>query len=225
MSEWALAGGEWPGIAIQAWSLEEADTAIRERLGWLSADEVARADAFTRDEPRRRFILARGGLRRLLAERLGIGPAEVAFEYGPTGKPSLAGGASLHFNLAHSGELAVAAIAERAVGIDLETTRPRKSAHDLAARWFHPEEQRRIDAAADPLAEFYRTWVMKEAALKLVGVGVGESLPKLLTPGDPGGGLTTGLPPNRLGIAVCRVKPLAIDPNYAAALAIADETR
>ncbi|QDT70675.1 4'-phosphopantetheinyl transferase psf-1 [Planctomycetes bacterium MalM25] len=225
MSEWSLAGGRWPGIAIHAWSLEEADPVLSERLGWLNADEVARADAFTRDEPRRHFILARGGLRRLLAERLGISPVEVAFAYGPSGKPCLAGDDPPHFNLAHTGELAVVAIADRPVGIDAEVIRPRKSASDLAARWFHPDEQRRIDSAGDPLAEFYRTWVMKEAALKLVGVGVGESLPKLLTPDDPAGGVATGLPPNELGIAACCVEPLAIGPNYAAALAFTEETR
>ncbi len=224
MSERDVASGQWAGIEIRAWSLEEADAVIRERLRWLSADEVARAEAFTRDEPRRRFLLARGGLRKLLAERLGVEPAEVAFEYGASGKPFLAGDAPIHFNLAHSGELAVCAIADRPVGVDVEAIRPRKSASDLAERWFHPAERRRIDSASDPLAEFYRTWVMKEAALKLVGVGVGESLPRLLTPDDPAGGLATGLPSNELGFAACRVEPLPIDAAYAASLAFAAES-
>lgn len=219
MNEWPVAGGQRAGVEIRAWSLEEADAVIRERLGWLSADEIERAEAFTRDEPRRRFVLARSGLRQLLADRSGVAPPEVAFAYGPNGKPSLLGENAPHFNLAHSGELAVCAVADQPVGIDLEAIRPRKSASDLAKRWFHANEQRRIDSAEDPLDAFYRTWVMKEAALKLVGVGVGESLPRLLTPDGLEGGVATGLPPNELGITECRLDPIAIDARYAASLA------
>src|SRR5690606_3959883 len=104
------------------------------------------------------------------------------------------------FNVAHTGDLALLAIAEAPVGVDVERIRPMKDAQGLAKRWFRPEEVERIDAAHDPLTEFFRTWTMKEAALKLIGVGVGESLPKVLTPPEGVGGWATGLPANSLGI-------------------------
>jgi len=201
------------------WSLDEPADRVERALAVLSADERRRAEAFTGEASRRRFVLARAGLRERLAKRLGVTPAGLAFEYGPAGKPRLAGGGSIEFNLAHSGELAVCVIADGPVGVDLEAVRPRKSAPALAARWFHPAECERIAAAADTLAEFYRTWVMKEAALKLVGLGVGESLPKVLTPGEPHGGQATGLPANELGLAACHVAPLTVAPGYAAAVA------
>lgn len=163
--------------------------------------------------------MARGRLRELLGERLGVPPAEITFAYGPAGKPELVNDPAVHFNLAHSADLAVCVIADEPVGIDLERRRPMKNALGLAERWFHPDEQSRIATVAEPLAEFFRTWTMKEAALKLVGVGVGESLPRVLTPNDPDGGPATGLPGNALGLATCRVEPLAIDPAFAAALA------
>lgn len=201
------------------WSLDaDSDTVSRLR-GALSEEEHGRAAAFTRDDARRRFVVARGRLRQWLAGHTGALPAELRFAYGPNGKPELAG-AALRFNLAHSGESALCAVAEQPIGVDLEQLRPRPSAAALAERWFHSEEVERMRTAEDPLAEFYRTWTRKEAALKLVGVGVGESLPKLLTPAGPRGGLATGLPPNELGLAACRVESLETGRDFAAAVAL-----
>lgn len=203
-----------------SWSLDETVETIANLLDLLSQDERARAETFTRDEARRRFIVGRGRLRQHLAENLGVAPEEIGFRYGPAGKPEVIDHSTTHFNLAHSGELAVLAIGGVPVGIDLERRRPMKNAQGLAERWFHPVEVERIAAAKDSLDEFFRTWTMKEAALKLVGVGVGESLPKVLTPSGPDGGVATGLPPNALGAATCRVEPVEIDPAFAAAMAL-----
>jgi 4'-phosphopantetheinyl transferase len=182
----------------------------------LSEDERNRAGAFVRDDPRRRFIVARGRLRERLGARLGVPPAGVVFSYGPNGKPAVEG---VHFNVAHTGDLALGAIGDAPLGVDVERIRPMKNATALAQRWFHADEVDRIAAAPHPLAEFFRTWTMKEAALKLVGVGVGESLPKVLTPDEGVGGWATGLPPNSLGIDRCWVEPLAMDLEHVAALA------
>lgn len=213
------------GLQVVAWRLDEPDAAVEPRRSILSPEERRRADAFTRDSPRRRFIVARCRLREWLGERLGIAPSAIDFAYGSAGKPALLNDPSVHFNLAHSADLAVCAIAEYPVGVDVERRRPMKNAHGLAKRWFHPAEQRRIAAASDPLDAFFRTWTSKEAALKLVGVGVGESLPKVLTPGEPAGGTATGLPDNALGLRTCRVEPLPIAPGFVAAIATPGEDR
>ena len=84
----------------------------------LSADEQARADRFRHAIDRDRFVVRRGLLRRLLAERLSLEPARVPLEPGPAGKPMLAaaelrraGLATANgppgFNLARSGGLAL----------------------------------------------------------------------------------------------------------------------
>ncbi len=208
------------GLHIASWPLEEPAAIVAKLLGWLSDDERQRADTFTREEARRRFVVGRGRLRQHLGERLNVAPNTIAFRYGPAGKPEVANDPTTHFNLAHSGELALLAIGDRPVGIDLERRRPMKNARGLAERWFHPAEVARIAAAEASLDEFFRTWTMKEAALKLVGVGVGESLPKVRTPDDPAGGLATGLPANALGVACCRVEPIASDAAFSAAIAL-----
>lgn len=210
-------------MQVLSWSLDASRAKIGAFLAHLSDDERQRAETFTRAGPLRRFIVARGRLRELLAERLGVIPTEIAFDYGPAGKPTLRDAPGLHFNLAHSADLALLAMSNEPVGIDLERVRPMKNAAGLARRWFHPEEQQRIEQHADPLAEFFRVWTMKEAALKLIGVGVGEALPKVLTPGDPTGE-ATGLPPNELELAACWVKPTAVEEGFVAALATDPES-
>lgn len=209
-------GDEGICVAVATWSLSEPSEVVDSLFTLLSEDERNRAAAFVRDEPRRRFIVARGRLRERLGERIGVAPAEVVFRYGPNGKPEVEG---VHFNVAHTGDLALCAIAAAPVGVDVERIRPMKNAAALAERWFHAEEVERIAGAAHPLTEFFRTWTMKEAALKLVGVGVGESLPRVLTPAEGVGGWATGLPANSLGIDRCWVEPVAMDYEHVAALA------
>lgn len=211
-------GGE---VTVWSWPLDEPAATVAALLGLLCEEERDRADRFAVEDARRRFVVGRGRLRRLLGELTGVDPRSLSFDYGPAGKPSLTM-AGPCFNLAHSGERAVCAVADYPVGIDIERRRPMKNRAGLAERWFHPLESERIEAAEDPLEEFFRVWTAKEAALKLVGVGVGESLPRVLTPSDSAGGGATGLPENALGLERCHVQPLALGGSYVGALATAE---
>src|SRR5437762_912487 len=53
----------------------------------LTSDERKRADEFRFDDPRRRFVIARGALRRLLGEYLGVRPTAVEISLDANGKP------------------------------------------------------------------------------------------------------------------------------------------
>jgi phosphopantetheinyl transferase len=78
------------------------------------------------------------------------------------GKPQLVGGA-VHFNTSHSGELALVAVSDAPVGVDIE--QQRAIADPVAfARRFHFE-------TTDP-HELMRLWCRKEAWLKARGVGL-----------------------------------------------------
>src|SRR5205809_526881 len=57
----------------------------------LTPEEHQRASEFRFDDPRRRFVIARGALRRLLGGYLGIRPADVTIELDANQKPRLAG--------------------------------------------------------------------------------------------------------------------------------------
>ena len=92
----------------------------------LSPDERERAARFVRAADRRRFILAPGMLRHVLAAYAGRRPDAIAFEYLPHGKPRIAGPPrALEFNLSHSNDIVVCACANgREVGVDVEWLRP-----------------------------------------------------------------------------------------------------
>jgi 4'-phosphopantetheinyl transferase len=146
----------------------------------LSPDELARAHRFHFDRDRRRYIACRAILRTILARYLNCQPADLAFVYGPQGKPALAAtcdGSGLSFNASHSHDLALYAVARgRRVGVDVEHLREIREARDIARRYFTPAEAERLDATHRPAAEFLRLWTRKEAVIKAVGVGLSMPL-------------------------------------------------
>ena len=150
-----------------------------ERL--LAPDERARAERFASAGVRHRFVAARGLLRLILARYLKRDAAQLSFAYGIQGKPVLAGdlaGEGLQFNLSHSGNQALYAVAlRRAVGIDIEQLRPDRDHEKLARRFFSPGEVAAMESLPPELRiqAFYRCWTRKEAYLK--GCGAGLSLP------------------------------------------------
>jgi 4'-phosphopantetheinyl transferase len=157
--------------------------AERARLSaWLSADERARAERFRFDRDRHRFVACRARLRELLGGSLEVAPEQVAFDYGPHGKPVLAGklGASgLRFNLSHAGERAAVALAYGCeVGVDIEQVGALPDAAQLAERFFAAAEIRALRELepTDRIAGFFRCWTRKEAYLKALGDGLGRPL-------------------------------------------------
>lgn len=153
-------------VNLTAWQAQ------RDRCwAWLAAEEQQRA-AVGSPWVQQRFILGRGLLRLLLSRYLGCPPAALPLTQSDRGKPYLPG-QPWYFNLAHSGELLLYAIARHPVGIDVERVRP-LAALSLARRWFRPAEAAAL-AALPPvqqLAAFFATWTRKEACVKATGEGL-----------------------------------------------------
>ena len=160
--------------------------------GYLSPDEQERADRFVFPRDRNRFVAGRAFLRLLLGQYLGTEPRDLRFSYGPNGKPALADERNdLRFNLAHSGELAVCALARGCdLGVDLEYLRPIRDAESVARSAFSPREVARLESLPEPerLRAFYEAWTRKEAFLKALGHGLARPLDSFdvtLGPGEP----------------------------------------
>jgi 4'-phosphopantetheinyl transferase len=139
----------------------------------LSEDERARARRFRFPLHRERFVAARSALRRILAAYLDLDPAGLRFQYSPHGKPRLEQ-EWLRFNLAHSEDLALCAVAHgREVGVDIERIRPRPD-EGIPERFFSPSEAAQLRGLPPPA--FYRYWTAKEAWLKARGEGLSVAL-------------------------------------------------
>jgi 4'-phosphopantetheinyl transferase len=150
-----LDSDQWPGAAT------------------LPAAERDRAARLLSDRARRRWVAARWALRGVLARYLAQEPAEVELRFGERGKPMLADPeAPLRFNLSHSGELALIAVArECEVGIDVQLI------------------------GSKPV-EFYAKWTRREAVAKCHGVGLWAPLPDApvaVAPLDAGAGFAAAV--------------------------------
>lgn len=161
---------------LRVWLLDlDRPGAGADGLEWLSEDERARAARFHFDVQRRRFVACRAVLRRLIAAELRTGPGEVAFEYGPFGKPSLAGEFALRFNVSHSDRYALVGFTRgRDLGLDIERVRAIDDLDRLAEMAFSPAEREELQQAPPPLRSeaFFNGWTRKEAYIKARGDGL-----------------------------------------------------
>jgi 4'-phosphopantetheinyl transferase len=154
----------------------------------LSTDERERANRLSRATARDRFILARGGLRCILGRYLDADPRKLIFAYGEHGKPYLEG-VDLSFNLSHSEEMAVYAVAKgRRVGVDVEFLGRRVSRDAVVQRFFAKEEAAVLASATEEEKDrlFFTIWTLKEAYLKARGEGISVPLDSFaVEPGHP----------------------------------------
>ncbi|MBE9060671.1 4'-phosphopantetheinyl transferase superfamily protein [cf. Phormidesmis sp. LEGE 11477] len=172
------------GEAVQVWRvpLLISDQAIARYAKCLSADERARADRFRFEADRRKFVVARGTLRHLLGKRFGCAAGAIAFCYSKYGKPETSAdpsGYSFHFNLSHSGEIALCALGgDRTVGIDIEKVKPIQRLDSLLERCLVAREKAIVKS--QPIEQqpsaFLQHWTCKEAYLKAIGLGLSQSM-------------------------------------------------
>lgn len=208
-------------IDLWTWLLSPGDGEIERLVGLLSDDERARAARFVFDRHRGRFIVARGRLRQILGGIAGRPPEDLRFAYGAHGKPALSGipGAP-HFNLSHSGDLAVVAVSsDLELGVDVEAVRPLKE--DVAERFFSAAEIAALAklAESDRLDAFYRCWTRKEAVIKALGTGLSLPLKSFDVSIDAAGARLLrleGMPDAPRDWALAHLDPA---PGYAGAIA------
>lgn len=178
---------------IDIWRMSlTAPAASRNRLaGLLCEQERRRADRFAFDRDRDRFVMAHGRLRSILSQYARVPGRQLEFLSAPGGKPRLVSPGELRFNLSHSGDRALVAVAwAREVGVDVEAVRVLEDLDDLAASCFSASERGALDAVpeASRLECFFDGWTRKEAFLKLLGDGLSRPLDSFdvtLTPGEP----------------------------------------
>jgi 4'-phosphopantetheinyl transferase len=181
-------------VEIILGELDCTPEAFRHLVALLSDAERARAARFKFEHHRRRYIVTRGRLRLLLAERLDATPESIEIACRSRGKPVLGGRfveCGLHFNVSHSENVAVYAFADRReVGIDIEAVREFRDMDSVAARVFSPREHEvylKLEAS-ERARGFFNCWTRKEAFVKALGDGLRyplDSFEVSLSPGQP----------------------------------------
>jgi len=158
--------------------LDSTPFEIESLLGILSADELERAGRFHFETDQKRFIVARGILRKILGRYVKINPRNLCFKYTSHGKPVLAANSgydAFRFNLSHSDAFALYAVTlDRNIGIDIERVREDIDVEQIARRYFSQDEissLKRIHKNKR-FEVFFKYWTRKEAFIKATGLGI-----------------------------------------------------
>ena len=136
---------------VTGWtSALEDEREFEAAMGRVSAHRRAKVQAYRFPKDRRLSLLA-GLLLDELLDDCGLREQDMDYREGEGGKPLFANRPDLHFSLAHSERLAVAALAQAPIGVDVEYLP--SFPHDIA----------------EPFS-----WTEMESVGKLLGCGVGR---------------------------------------------------
>jgi 4'-phosphopantetheinyl transferase len=156
----------------------------------LTPEEREHASRFDFVTEAERYIVRRGKLRELLADRLDCEPRDVPLYRSGLGKPCVKG-SDLRFSLSHSGGVALYVFGrDTEIGCDIEWRRPELAKEGLAERFFSDRELKSLRAVPSScwVEAFFNCWTRKEAFVKALGFGVTYPLKAFdvsLAPGEP----------------------------------------
>lgn len=155
-------------VHLWATKIEGGDESV------LDENERQRAANFRFERDRGRFVASHVFLRRVLSYYASEPPEKLDFVRSNRGKPTLARHGDLHFNLSHSGSVAVCAIGRGPLGVDIESFRPIEDAGAIASRFFSALECEEVLALQPPnqIRRFLEIWTRKEAVMKADGIGL-----------------------------------------------------
>lgn len=142
----------------------------------LRTDEVARANRYVQEKDSNRFIISRGALRHILGRYLSRPAASIELGEGINKKPMVLNPADsgLHYNVSHSGDWILIAVAGSEIGIDIEFVNPVFDFDEVMPDIFMPDEVQFVKQA-DVAARFFKLWTRKEALAKATGKGLDEN--------------------------------------------------
>ncbi|HEV2614925.1 MAG TPA: 4'-phosphopantetheinyl transferase superfamily protein [Gammaproteobacteria bacterium] len=142
----------------------------------LDQEEQGRAAKFISLVHQERFIKAHSGLREILSKYTHQNPKSIIFDKTASGKPILKHFPNIHFNLSHSEDIALCAVSNNPVGIDVEYLNKNMDYLSIAKRFFNPVEYEFIKSQENFKLAFFKLWTQKEAYLKSQGKGIAGGL-------------------------------------------------
>lgn len=170
-------------------------------LALFSAAEKAQQAQMLKQVDKQRLRAAHGLKRYILSQFAGCPPEKLQFCFNPYGKPELIcdGILPVYFNLSHGGDWVLLGVSTRApLGVDIEKIRP-ITIGEIAAHLQHPQ-----DLKISNITELYRLWVLKEASVKALGVGLQQDLTGFYVRSTNTNEYQIHLPPKRILKGYCQ---------------------
>lgn len=157
------------------------DKNAREALDGV--DEIRRHDATRMADKNKRAQSLTAGLLLQHGAREHLGDAAPAGVYkvekDEKGRPYFPDLPDVYFSIAHSGDMAVCAVSDVPVGVDIQEWRDMKA--DVAGRFFHPAEAEHLKhlGGDEYKKDFFALWCLKESYIKYTGNGLSQGLDEL----------------------------------------------
>ncbi len=159
-------------VAVCRVPIAENQHRVPALLALLTPAEQQRARRYHAEADYHRFVVGRAALRLLLGACLGLPPTTLYFAAGDNHKPILATAPELHYNVSHSGNWVLIAIAPVALGIDVEKINASFPFEEVMSHSFGEHEKTFLAQHPVQLAAFYRLWTRKEAFVKATAQGI-----------------------------------------------------
>ncbi len=166
-------------VEVYAVKLVEEENYLKsqkELLSLLPESLVLKIERFKRVVNQQRSLLGEVLSRVLISDNTGIKIKDLNIIKSDNGKPELQNFPGLYFNVSHSGEWVVMALAKAPVGIDVEKIK--KPVYRIAERYFSQSELENLNSlsGSSKQAYFFDLWTLKESYLKMLGKGLTKSL-------------------------------------------------
>lgn len=175
---------------------EISDEGFERIAATLSEERLKKTERIVRGSEKK-LSLAAGYLLHFALRAEGV--ENPSFVYGECGKPYLKGG-GVYFNLSHSGNVAVCAVANSEVGIDVQKVR--RLPHRLAAKICTVGEAASFGGNEDGLCLL---WSVKESVMKYFGKGLSLSPHRISA--SSVGGITVTVDGADVGLSFAHYSP------------------
>lgn len=148
-------------------------------ISLLSETEFNRANGYHFEKDKNRFIICRALLKFFLAKHVGLEINKINLEVDSNKKPYLPNHSSVFFNISHSGDYGLIAIAKYPIGVDIECINKEFNYKEILQNVFNQNEIDAIENSNDKQQTFYKFWTRKEAIVKAIGKGIDEGFSEI----------------------------------------------
>lgn len=155
--------------------------------GLITNEELAKASCYVSVRAQMHYLAGRALVRHALMGSVYSSPQQIHIVLGENNKPVLAKKSNevqWHFNISHSGDFVVCALANSKIGIDIEMISP--TVDYLSIAYAHFSENEASWIASKPVGineRFMALWTIKEAYLKALGIGLAIPISRVKTTG------------------------------------------